>query len=180
MLSLSTTFAADDGTVLNTIDNEITFEEDTLTIEEDTDTVNIEEEKVLETDDTSEVVGASATVTNNTFFNYFENDGTLKSDVSSEELVFEGEFSNIPNVHYITINKEIKLTSKNAVLNNISLIVSADQVEVNSFTINTDDASNAIFIADSKIVIIANNKIVFNGVVDDDTAWAIYATAADN
>ncbi|WP_296873754.1 right-handed parallel beta-helix repeat-containing protein [uncultured Methanobrevibacter sp.] len=179
-MSLSTTFAADDGTVLNTIDNEITFEEDTLTIEEDTDTVNIEEEKVLETDDTSEVVGASATVTNNTFFNYFENDGTLKSDVSSEELVFEGEFSNIPNVHYITINKEIKLTSKNAVLNNISLIVSADQVEVNSFTINTDDASNAIFIADSKNVKIANNIIVFNGVVDDDTACAIYATAADN
>ena len=71
MLSLSTTFAADDGTVLNTIDNEITFEEDTLTIEEDTDTVNIEEEKVLETDDTSEVVGASATVTNNTFFNFY-------------------------------------------------------------------------------------------------------------
>lgn len=71
MLSVGSAFAADEDVTLTTIDDEITVEDDVLSVEEETDTLEAEDEQVLETGDTSEVVGASATVTNTTFHNYF-------------------------------------------------------------------------------------------------------------
>ena len=175
VMSVGSAFAADDvaaDTVALDDQNEIIeIANDDSTLEEVDETVLNEEEK--------DVAAATPdTVTNDTFFNYFESDGTLKSDVTSEELVFEGEFT-IPDVHYITIGKTIKLTGNNAVLNNLSIIITANDVVFDSFTINTDDATNAFYISSANNVKITNNNITFNAVGDDDNACTIYVDAAE-
>ena len=120
MLSASVAFAASDDVAIVEAGDEITGD-DVLSVEDDNVTLN-EDENVLGVNESSDV-GESSTVTNDTFFNYFEADGTLKSNVTSDELVFEGEFSDIPNVNYITVNKTIKLSGKNAIINNIAFVI---------------------------------------------------------
>ena len=179
MVSLSATFAANEETIAG-VDDEIVIDEDVLSVDESTDALNVDEENVIEEVDNSDVLGAPSTVTNDTFFNYFENDGTLKSDVTADELVFEGEFSNISNVKSITINKAIKLTGNNAILNNISLIIKSNDVVIDSFEINTYNSTKAISIENANNVKILSNNITFNAIGDDESACAIYAEAADN
>ena len=179
MVSLGATFAANEETVAD-VDDEIVIDEDVLSVDESTDALNANEENVIEEADNSEVVSAASTVTNDTFFNYFENDGSLRSNVTADELVFEGEFSDIPNVQAITINKTIKLTGKNAVLNNISLIIKSNNSVIDSFVIKTNDLNKAISIENANNVKILSNNITFNARGDDVSACAIYATAADN
>ena len=179
MVSLGATFAANEETVAD-VDDEIVIDEDVLSVDESTDALNADEENVIEEADNSDVVSAASTVTNDTFFNYFENDGSLKSNVTADELVFEGEFSDIPNVQAITINKTIKLTGKNAVLNNISLIIKSNNSVIDSFVIKTYNLTKAISIENANNVKILSNNITFNARGDDVSACAIYATAADN
>ena len=189
VLSVSATFAVsndDIATEGGAIDDNINL----VSVDEQDELSAADVEEVVEeTSADEDVLSAeetSNTVTNNTFFNYFENDGTLKSDVTNEELIFEGEFSNIPNVDAITINKTIKLTGNNAILNNISLVIKANDVVINSFKIITDNANKAIFIEPStdvqsiSNVQILNSEIIFNAIGDDDAACAIYAQAVDN
>ena len=179
-MSAGVAFAvSEDNVAIGGVDEEIVSNDDVLSVE-DSFSLNNDVEHVLEVNESSDVVGESSTVTNNTFFNYFESDGTLKSNVTVNELIFEGEFSNIHNVNYIVINKTIKFTGKNAVINNISFVIdSANDVAIDSFTINAADASNAIFVSSSNNVKIANNNITFNAMADDDSACAIYADAAN-
>ena len=140
VMSVGSAFAVDDiatDTVALDDQNEI------MEIANDDSTLEEVDEPVLNEEDNDVVAATPETVTKDTFFNYFESDGNLKSNVTSEELVFEGEFT-IPDVHYITIDKPIKLTGNNAVLNNLSIIITANDVVFDSFTVNTDDATNSL------------------------------------
>ena len=172
---MGSAFAVDDiaeDTVTLDDQNEI------MEIANDDSTLEEVDEPVLNEEDNDVVAATPETVTKDTFFNYFESDGNLKSNVTSEELVFEGEFT-IPDVHYITIDKPIKLTGNNAVLNNLSIIIAANDVVFDSFTVNTDDATNAFYISEANNVKIINNNITFNAVGDDDSACTIYVDAAE-
>ncbi|MEE1336334.1 hypothetical protein, partial [Methanobrevibacter sp.] len=174
-MSVGSAFAVDDiatDTVALDDQNEI------MEIANDDSTLEEVDEPVLNEEDNDVVAATPETVTKDTFFNYFESDGNLKSNVTSEELVFEGEFT-IPDVHYITIDKPIKLTGNNAVLNNLSIIITANDVVFDSFTVNTDDATNAFYISEANNVKIINNNITFNAVGDDDSACTIYVDAAE-
>ena len=75
-------------------------------------------------------------VTNDTFFRYFDEDGMLLDTIPFDELIFQGDFSDLVDV--IIITDEITLTSDNAVLNNIALSILGDDVVVNGFTFNAD------------------------------------------
>ena len=175
VMSVGSAFAVDDiatDTVALDDQNEI------MEIANDDSTLEEVDEPVLNEEDNDVVAATPETVTKDTFFNYFESDGNLKSNVTSEELVFEGEFT-IPDVHYITIDKPIKLTGNNAVLNNLSIIITANDVVFDSFTVNTDDATNAFYISEANNVKIINNNITFNAVGDDDSACTIYVDAAE-
>ena len=82
LLSASVAFAAtDDNATVSEVNNEIAIDEDTLTASNDV---------VIQENDTSSA--ESNVVTNSTFYQYFDNTGTIYANVTSEELVFEGDF----------------------------------------------------------------------------------------
>ena len=177
MLSVGSAFAADEDTTLTTIDDEITVEDDVLSVEDETDALEAENEQVLETDDATEVVGASATVTNTTFHNYFDEYGDLTSD--ADELIFEGDFTGI-DVNYITIEKSVKLTGNNAIFNNVSFVISANNVVIDGFKLYMDNKDTSLIsIGDSTNVTISNNIIDYKG-LNYENGFAIFALDIDN
>ena len=177
MLSVSATFAADEDTTLAAGSDEITIHDDVLSVEENTDTLNVADEEELETDDTSKVVSTSATVTNSTFHNYFDENGTVTSD--ADELIFEGDFTGI-EVNAIKINKSIKLTANNAIFNGVKFDISANNVVIDGFKLymNNKDTS-VINIGETVNVTVSNNEIEYTA-LDDTNSFAISANLADN
>ena len=133
MLSAGATFAADGDSALTTLDDEIIV--DVLSVEEDSETLDVDEQTVLETDDVSDVVGETKTVTNTTFHDYFDEYGTLTSD--ADELVFEGDFTGI-DVNYITIDKSVKLTGNEAVFSGVKFVINANNVVIDGFKLSQD------------------------------------------
>lgn len=177
MLSLGATFAADENATLSSVDDEITIDEEVLSVEDETDTLGAEDEQVLETDDATEVVGASATVTNSTFHNFFDENGVLTSD--ADELIFEGDFTGI-DVNYITIGKSVKLTGNNAIFNNVSFVISANNVVIDGFKLYMDNKDTSLIsIGDVTNVTISNNIIDYKALVDTNS-YGIFAYDVDN
>lgn len=62
------------------------------------------------------------TVTNYTFFNYFDKDGVLKSDIPFSDLIFTGSFSGL-NLTALTIDKKINLIGEKAILKDMGLVI---------------------------------------------------------
>lgn len=179
-MSASTAFAVSDEDVIQGADDEANLAEIGLD-EQDEISASEVDEPIEESTDSVVLAEEPPIVTKDNFSNYFEDDGTLKDTVTDKELILEGEFSNTSDLHYLTILKPIKLTGKNAVLNNISIIIGSSNVTIDSFTINTYDATVGIHIGGpSEDVAIINNKINFVGIENDNDACAIYADSADN
>lgn len=177
MLSLSATFAADEDTTLTPADDEVSIDKEVLSVEDETDTLEAQEEQVIDTDDVTEVVGASATVTNTTFHNYFDEYGDLISD--ADELIFEGDFTGI-DVNYITIEKSVKLTGNNAIFNNVSFVIVTDNVVIDGFKLSMDNKDTSLIsLADVKNVTISNNIIDYEA-LEDTNSYAIFAYDIDN
>ena len=78
MLSLSAAFASDNATDVVAIDNEIVIDEP-LAVDENSQAVSADEN----------------VVTKDNFNNYFDSTGSLLSNVTSDELVFSGDISNV-------------------------------------------------------------------------------------
>ena len=89
MFAVGTSFAADENVTLSQADDEITVDNNVLSVEETEDMVNVED------NDNGEIVGESNIVTNATFHNYFDENGTILDTVTDEELIFEGNFTGI-------------------------------------------------------------------------------------
>ena len=156
MVAVGSAFAADD------VANEtVSLDEQDELIEIENDDSALEEvDESLGSEEAQENLQASNTVTNDTFFNYFDEYGRLKDDVTSDELVFEGEFSNIADVSIIYINKPITLTGKDAVIKNIEIYIDSSNVVLNNFRIDSV-AHEAIALNDAHNVKIINNNITF-------------------
>lgn len=60
-------------------------------------------------------------VTNNTFFDYFGDDGMLLGDITFDTLIFKGEFSNL-GVNVVYVPRAIVINGDNAVLRNIAIM----------------------------------------------------------
>ena len=165
MLSLGTSFASDDIAEVAAIDD--------VAIEEP---IAIEEDASLAVDGES----SSNVVTNDTIYNYFDEEtGIISSNVTSDELIFEGTFENL-NFSTLVIQNcdNIKLTGNGAVLNNISLSISSDNVNVTGFTINEYVNPFAISVEGSDVTI-SNSEInyVDNG---EQSSYGINALNSDN
>ena len=103
---------------------------------------------------TSDVSVYGNVVTNETFFIYFDEDGLLREEVPFDELIFEGEFSDIVNL--ISITTPLKITSDNAVLRNIAFAVLSDNVVLNGLTLisNVSCADNG-----GALILVAGNNV---------------------
>lgn len=149
------------------MNDEITINKDVLTVGEDS---------VVE--ENSTVVSQSSVVTNSTINNYFDSDGRLMENVTSDELIFEGEFSGL-NFTQLTIGKPIKLTGNDVTLTDLAINVYADNVTVDGFkliqtkdiyAISLDDVSNAVI----------SNSVIDYKYLENKNAMAIYANNVDN
>lgn len=104
-------------------------------------------------------------VTQSNFYNYFDANGNLLDAITSDKLIFQGEFSNL--VNYIYLDRPITITGDNAVLNNIAIFVSGSDVTLDkvSVTYNALDGveAKAIFAKDAKNFKIINSEIIFTG-----------------
>ena len=121
-------------------------------------------------------------VTNDTFFRFFDENGMLLDTIEFDELIFQGEFSDLVNT--IIISDEITLTSDNAVLNNIALYITGDDVTVNGFTLNENDADftnnggAALYVSGSDVTL-DNVSVTYNAPSEVE-AKAIFANGAEN
>ena len=177
VLSVSATFAADEDAALSEVDDEVTIDQDVLSVQEDNEPLSVEDEEVVEADDGfDDVLKEGNVVTNDTFHNYFDDSGNLLDTVTDDELIFEGDFSGI-DVNYITIDREIKFAGKNAIFNGVSFVISSDDVEITGFDLTGSDYA-LITMSEVSNVIISDCKINFTAVEDSDS-YAIYAFSVD-
>ena len=72
-------------------------------------------------------------VTKNNFYSYFDANGNLLDAITSDKLIFQGEFSNL--VNYICLDRPITITGDNAVLNNIAIFVSGSDVTLDKLSV---------------------------------------------
>jgi hypothetical protein len=170
MFAVGASFAADGNVTLGEVDDEMAIDDNVLSVDENNEALSADEEG-------SEVVSASATVTNSTFHDYFDDQGTLLDTVTADELEFEGDFSNV-NVNYITIDRSIKFTGKNAIFNGVSFAIMANDVVIDGFNLTGSDYA-LITISDVSNVSISNCNISFTAMEGSDS-FAIYASSVEN
>ena len=120
------------------------------------------------------------TVTNATFFTYFDKDGVLNMDIPFADLIFAGNFSGL-NLSTLTIDKKINLIGEKAFLNDIGLVIKADNISVSNFVIvltNTSGVESAIDVRGANASI-NTNMISVDSAFDKDS-FVINAENAAN
>ena len=125
--------------------------------------------KIVESSD-SDVVDLNS-VTNSTFFQYFDKDGNLSSNVTGNNLTFTGEFGGL-GVDTIYINRPIDLIGENAVFNNITFVITSSNVTINGFSFDFSSDENldcfAIYANQVSNLTIANCNFKFRAVSNGD------------
>ena len=136
-------------------------------------------ENELDTDNTNNAAtllinaSESKVVTPDKFDCFFDGNGTLLN-VSTDELTFEGDFSNI-TASTITINKQIIFIGNNATFKDVSFIVKSDHVGIVNFTIISENATGCAINASSHSnILLSNNTIIYKAMFDSD-AYVLYA-----
>ena len=104
------------------------------------------------------------TLTNDTFYVYFDKEGKIREQIKADNLTFIGEFSNLVDV--ITIDRPIALLSDNATLKDITIDITADNVSVDGFTFESDILFNVIAIDKADDVTISNSEFYVTGCAD--------------
>ena len=121
-------------------------------------------------------------VTNNTFFDYFGDDGMLLGDITFDTLIFKGEFSNL-GVNVVYVPRAIVINGDNAVLRNIA-IMCEQGTTLNNLTLNATnyvaDTDGTLIYAIGSDVTVNNITIDYNATDGSNNAIAVYASGADN
>ena len=121
-------------------------------------------------------------VTNDTFFDYFGDDGMLLGDITFDTLIFKGEFSNL-GVNVVYVPRAIVINGDNAVLRNIA-IMCEQGTTLNNLTLNATnyvaDTDGALIYAIGSDVTVNNITIDYNATDGSNKAIAVYASGADN
>ena len=188
LFSASSVFAADDNNATLGQTDEIAVEE-TINSVEVIDDATLAEAVAVD-GNANEVIADNATeggetvdvtfnvtsdvVTQENFFNYFDESGSLLENVTSDELIFNGDFSNI-NVSYITIDKPIKFTGNDVAFTGVTFVIGADDVTVDGFTLTQSDVY-LFYIEGTNNVTLSNNILNFNAIEGFD-GYAVYANA---
>ena len=133
LVSLGAAFASDDidGDML-AIDDEITVDEDVLAVEEDTQALS----------EGNSAPASSIVINNTNVKDYIDESGEINSNVTADELIFEGTFEDLN----LLVDRPIKLTGDKAILINPDIQLLASNVTFSGFTINQSKHINAIFV----------------------------------
>ena len=121
-------------------------------------------------------------VTNETFFDYFGDDGMLLGDITFDTLIFKGEFSNL-GVNVVYVPRAITINGDNVVLRNIA-IMCEQGTTLNNLTLNATnyvaDTDGALIYVIGSDVTVNNITIDYNATDGSNNAIAVYASGADN
>ena len=109
-------------------------------------------------------------VTQDNFYSFFDDSGMLLDSVAFDELIFQGDFANLA-AGYVIITKPITITGDNAVLNNMGVVVSSNDVTLNDLTFIADTALGDLVYVEGINVNLTNLNITYS--VGDEAARAI-------
>ena len=123
-------------------------------------------------------VNAGMVVTKDNFYSFFDENGILRDEVTFDELIFQGEFSNLAAGHVI-INKPITITGDNAVLNNMGIVISSEDVTLDNVSLVANVSLGNLIQVNAPNVTLDNISVTYNAPADNE-AKAIYAEDADN
>ena len=108
----------------------------------------------------------STEVTNATFFSVFNETGHLRDNITVDNLIFAGEFSNLVDI--IFIDRPISLLGDNATLYNMGFEIRSDNVTVNNFIFRSDCLSELICIHEANNVSIFLCDFIVQGLADNN------------
>ena len=100
-------------------------------------------------------VTEEAIVTKDNFFDYFDEDGTIKENAPGT-ISFSGSFADL-GINKITLNKEVMILTTDASFNDVQLVISGKNIIIHGITINiskTSGIESAISISDSTNVML--------------------------
>ena len=101
------------------------------------------------------VVDGVCELWNDTFYNFFNEDGLLRDEILEEELVFHGDFSNL-GVDVISIYRPIVISGDNAVIYDMAFALK-DNVKLTDISLI---ANNSKFTENSNALIFANGESI--------------------
>ncbi len=118
----------------------------------------------------------SAFVTKDNFYSYFDDQGILLDNVTFDELIFQGEFSDLA-AGYVIITKPIIITGDNAVLKNMGFEIWSEDVTLDNMTLNATTSLGNLINVDASKVDLTNLTISY--IVDDGGANVINVAGDD-
>ena len=116
-------------------------------------------------------------VTNDTFFNYFDDTGVINKSISSSELTFNGTFSDL-GIDTITIDAPKTISGDNALFKNIGFKILSDNVTIKGIGID--------FACDGAAIDVHADGVTVDGVTVDvanageDNTYAVRVAESDN
>jgi hypothetical protein len=127
---------------------------------------------------TLNVSGINNVVTQENFFEFFDESGALLIDVPFDELIFKGEFKDL-GINTVYLYQPISIVGEDAVLNNIGFTLMGDDIKLSDIklVLNDIDLSESegagIYIYKSSNVLIDNVKVNYI-TSEDTTSYGIY------
>jgi hypothetical protein len=118
----------------------------------------------------SGINGSGNIVTQDNFYDFFDDSGILLDSVAFDELIFQGNFSDL-GAGYVILTKPIAVTGEGAVFNNMGVVVSSGNVTLSNLTFYADTALGDLVSVSESNVILNNLYIIY--IVDDEAARAI-------
>ena len=117
------------------------------------------------------------TLTNDTFFIYFDEQGFIREQITADNLEFIGEFSDL--VDKIIIDRSVTLSGDEALLYNIGIEILHDNVTVDDFSFICDSLSEVITIRESDNVSIIFCEFNVIGLADSNNT-IVHIIDSDN
>ena len=115
-------------------------------------------------------------VTNDTFYNFFDESGILRENITFDKLIFQGEFSDLA-AGYVIIDKPIAITGDNAVLNDMAFYISSEDVALDKLTFVATTCLDDLIRVTGSNTNLTNLNITY--VLGDEGAVAINVKSED-
>ncbi len=149
-------------------------------------TVTFNGNKVISSDSKAATFyGLDNVVFTEVFFDFFDENGLLRESVPYTDLIFKGAFVKSKTVQYIVIDKPIFISSDDASLSLMGIVIGCDNVTIDGLSLTTTVNSATSALGDlisinANNVTLSNLNINYRVTRGDYNAIAINAFDADN
>ena len=162
ILSAGAVSAAEDSDITANDVTCLSEADEKLSVSDEYDSIGLDDGEITNYTSNSNIV------TQNNFFDFFDDSGSLKEDVTFDELVFEGQF-NAP-VTDLILEKSLSVVGNNAVLNNMGVQIYADNVNIDHLTFNADDSLGRLIHVEGSNVNLTNLIVNYSAGTEEAVA----------